>query len=88
MMQTLPMGGEFMQTYSPLNALVGQNSLLVAIRPGRAVPRQARPETEVGADGMGSGGATTSPDCSTFTSMAPFILPYVDLSMCSPMCHT
>ena len=32
-------------------------------------------------------GGTTSPDCSFFRSTAPFILPYVDLSICSPVCH-
>lgn len=41
----------------------------------------------VGGDGMGREGRT-SPHCSISRSTAPFILPYADLSMCSPMCHT
>lgn len=68
---------------SCLLLIPGQNSSLAA-KPA-VLPRRAR--DGVGGDGMGREGRT-SPHCSISRSTAPFILPYVDLSMCSPMCHT
>lgn len=90
-MQTLPVGGEFMQTYSPPNALacssfVGQNSLLVAIRAGRVVPRQAQPESGRGEMGW-RGGAR--PALTAASSGARPLLFFLTLtSPCAALCVT
>lgn len=75
-----------MQTSSSSNALacsqsVGQNSSLAASSSQASTARD-----RVRGDGMGKEGRT-SPHCSVSRSVAPFILPYVDLSMCT-LCVT
>lgn len=84
-MQTLPVGGEFMKTHSPPNAPSAPN-LWDKTPCSLPSPKQTQLETGLGGEWMGRGG-TSSPACSIFRSMAPFIHPYADLSMCSPTCH-
>lgn len=67
--------------------LIHGTKLLACCHPSQQSCLQAQPETGLGGDRMGRGGPTST-DCSIFRSTAPFILPYTDLSMCSPMCHT
>lgn len=55
--------------------------------PASSLTQASRARERVGGDGMGREGRT-SPHCSISRITVPFILPYIDLSMCSPMCHT